>query len=452
MKRVIDYFTQHYVNENYVTYKKARFMAAIFLVYALLLSIIIISTINNLINGVEMKGAATGLIGFISSVVVLVVLKNGRLQLSIDILAVLSASVVAYGMWARGIQEAYMTLGFFAVLCVVFTALLSKRTLSIIILTVLLGVISIKFYLVDINSVTGISGAILKRSFVDMLVVLIVTYVVCRSISAILRNALDISQKESDKNKEKNELLSKIFKSVKTLSVDLSNSSNELWSSADTLRNKSNTQAANVEEITVTMEEISAAAERNSENAKATGKIAEKTATRTNEGGQVVKESTQAMHSISDKVRIIEEIAFQTNLLALNAAIEAARAGQSGKGFAVVSDEVRKLAERSKGSSKDITNLTSTSLSITNKAGQILNETVPDAKLTAQLVQEIHIGAQEQSKGIQQISDGLMELNEITQKNTSISEKLAATSELLTEHAKSLSELVNSINLDSEAA
>ena len=94
-------------------------------------------------------------------------------------------------------------------------------------------------------------------------------------------------------------------------------------------------------------------------------------------GGEAVRETVVAMREITQKILIVDDIAYQTNLLALNAAIEAARAGAHGKGFAVVAGEVRKLAERSQAAAQQISDLAKKSVAVAENAGMLLDRTVP---------------------------------------------------------------------------
>jgi methyl-accepting chemotaxis protein len=180
------------------------------------------------------------------------------------------------------------------------------------------------------------------------------------------------------------------------------------------------------------MEEMVSNIKQNADNAQQTDKIANKSARDAQESGKSVLEAVSAMKEIANKISIIEEIARQTNLLALNAAIEAARAGEQGKGFAVVAAEVRKLAERSQKAAAEINQLSSTTLRVSEKSGEMLDKLVPDIQRTAELVQEISAASKEQDTGAEQINKALQQLEKVIQQNASASEEMASTTEELT--------------------
>lgn len=242
--------------------------------------------------------------------------------------------------------------------------------------------------------------------------------------------------------------LRKVIKEVKDSSDYLGGAAEEINNAAQNISNGASGQAANVEEITSSLEEIGATIAQNTQNAKNTDSIASNSAKQAEEGGESVTLTVQSMRKIAERIGLIEDIAYKTNLLALNAAIEAARAGEHGKGFAVVAGEVRKLAEKSQIASQEISQLTQTSLEVSEKSGVILNEMVPKIKQTAELVQSIAVASEQQNLGVKQISEGMEQLNEITQQNAASSEELASTSSVLKTSALKLQKTMGFFKVD----
>lgn len=234
------------------------------------------------------------------------------------------------------------------------------------------------------------------------------------------------------------EKLRDVVSDVKSSADNVAAGSQQLSSSSEQMSQGASEQAAAAEQASTSIEEMTANIRQNADNAQQTEKIAVKSAEDAGEGGKAVLETVGAMKEIAKKISIIEEIARQTNLLALNAAIEAARAGEHGKGFAVVASEVRKLAERSQTAAAEISNLSTSSVDVAERAGDMLGKIVPDIKKTAELVQEISAASNEQNTGADQISKAIQQLDQVIQQNASASEEMSTTAEELSSQAEQL--------------
>jgi methyl-accepting chemotaxis protein len=236
--------------------------------------------------------------------------------------------------------------------------------------------------------------------------------------------------------------LSQVIGEVRSGSNALATASAQVAASSQTLSQGTSRQAASVEETTASLEQMNASIDQNAENGRKTREIAVKGASQAEECGRAVGDTIQAMRSITEKISIIEEIAYQTNLLALNAAIEAARAGEYGRGFAVVAVEVRKLAGKSEAAAREIGALASSSVSVAERSGELLGELLPSIRETVGLVQEVAAASTEQSSGVVQVNRAMAEVDQVTQRNASAAQELAATAELMAGQAQGLEQLV----------
>ena len=281
----------------------------------------------------------------------------------------------------------------------------------------------------------------------------------------------------------------KVLERVRKAAIDVQTNANDILIGSEQMASGANQQdqeitntSSAVEELTVSMKQVSNNAEASAEAARRALDAAEqgnRSVRDTLEGMQRIRSSVQATAKkikslgdrsleISEIVNVINDITEQTNLLALNAAIEAARAGEAGRGFAVVADEVRKLAEHSRNATKDISALIKSIQAETNEAVVVMEEGTKEVEVgarladqagkaleaissvvrqSAELVQEISLASKQQVRGTEGVANAMQIISSITRQTSQGTRGTARTVETMVKLSEQLNEALSQFKI-----
>ncbi|MFN3375431.1 MAG: methyl-accepting chemotaxis protein [Burkholderiaceae bacterium] len=227
------------------------------------------------------------------------------------------------------------------------------------------------------------------------------------------------------------------------------------------LSDRTEQQAANLEQTAASVQELSSAVQNAAHTAAEADQQASQVRSAADAGAQAMARAVDSVQGIQQDARrmteiigVIDSIAFQTNILALNAAVEAARAGEQGRGFAVVASEVRTLARRSGDAAREIRQLIQATVGqVESSAGQIrsagdgIATMAHGIRCMAASMSEISRSSSEQSSGLREITTAVQQLDQITQQNAQMAGEAVEQAVALERRAASLSRAVAAFRL-----
>lgn len=446
MKKLFDFFTYRTKNESYAIQTKAKALAALALVAFVFVSfrtvtnIILLDVESNLFNqlGIPLIMAAVTLLS-------LVLLRTVGYRLA--------GITFSSGLPFTLLIGMYMTHDSIHPMSIYVDGM--YYLMALLCLTVLFGsrinlVFNVLMVIVFISLIYTGSGdrfseeliPVVNNGFISYMVAILAMAFILFYIMQITNTSQAKTEEMATKAEVQNDELTKLLGEVKQSTGLQQQFSNVVQESSEMLANNADEQITNVNEMDKVLKNMSDSIVGNADSASKTAAKIDSTIQFMTLNREVLNKTIKAVRNISERTKIIEEIASQTNLLALNAAVEAARAGEAGKGFNVVASEVRKLAENTSDSSKEIGTLVNESIEISEQADDYITKMFEELTVIDESVKSISEVAKEQTGQIDEILNSVQVISKETRNNGEISGKLHVSVQSLKENMLKMEVLI----------
>ncbi len=423
MKKIKELIVFFYPNKEleYLDYLKTRFFI-ISLLFGFLLGIGGLSNALLNINENFMNILLSQLVTFLIIIGTLFLIKKYGYQKAGNIFSLLMIIMVAFFVMQikTNTQVLYKYVqGFYTVLAILAASVMFADRKIIIIETIiiLLSTTSVFF---NGKELLPEYKELLAAGYSHHIIITFLIAIVMYFASKFNESAIIKAKKDAEINKTQNLQLTKMFGLVSETSKKLDALAHNISKSTVSLSKNAFEHAASLQELSATTEELSQSIASNSAYTENTVDLVKKTANLSIQSGNIIKNTLTSVEDVNSRISLIQDIANKTGLLSINAAIEAARAGETGKGFSVVAQEVKKLAEKSELGAKEIMKLISETIHISNHASNnytVIAQSISQIDNSMQHISTINF---EQKSGVEQINVSLLQISQNSQDNATL--------------------------------